>query len=96
MFCKEIMLVFAMFDSWLKHHRYNKLENVKLSFDKKNSSIELLSNNQKTVFYLKSKKMKGSTNNISEDLRDFLRRRGIKIHTGRPFKSILPRWMENL
>ena len=32
--------------------------------------------------------MSGYENDVSEDLRDYLRRRGIKIFTGKPFKSI--------
>ena len=36
----------------------------------------------------------GSTSNeVSEDLRDYLRREGIKIYTDKPFKSIKPEWM---
>ena len=30
----------------------------------------------------------GFENKVSEDLRDYLRRRGIKIFTNKPFKSI--------
>ena len=32
--------------------------------------------------------MEGSNDEVAEDLRDYLRRRGIKIYTGRVFKSI--------
>ena len=39
------------------------------------------------------KEMIGYSNEVSEDLRDYLRRRGIKIYTDRPFKSIKPEWM---
>jgi len=35
--------------------------------------------------------MKGLSNEVSEDFRDYLRRRGIKIYTNKPFKSITPR-----
>jgi acetyltransferase-like isoleucine patch superfamily enzyme len=33
---------------------------------------------------------KGKALDLVEDLRDFLRRRGVKIYTGTPFKSIIP------
>ena len=39
------------------------------------------------------KEMIGYLNEVSEDLRDYLRRRGIKIYTDRPFESIKPEWM---
>ena len=37
--------------------------------------------------------MVGSSNEVSEDLRDYLRREGIKIYTDKPFKSIKPEWI---
>jgi hypothetical protein len=36
--------------------------------------------------------MEGDINEVAEDLRDFLRRRGIKIYTNRVFQSIKPMW----
>ena len=39
------------------------------------------------------KEMSGYDNDVSEDLRDYLRRRGIKIYTDKPFKSIKPEWL---
>ena len=39
--------------------------------------------------------MVGSTDDVSEDFRDYLRRRGIKIYTDKPFKSIKPEWIKN-
>jgi len=35
-----------------------------------------------------------SSTDLSEDLRDYLRRRGIKIYTDRPFKSIEPKFLK--
>ena len=46
-----------------------------------------------THFDVDKKEMTGLTNEVSEDLRDYLRRRGIKIYTDKPFKSIKPSWM---
>tara|TARA_B100000287_G_scaffold67275_1_gene58830 strand:- start:1813 stop:2670 length:858 start_codon:yes stop_codon:yes gene_type:complete len=37
----------------------------------------------------------GDMGDLAEDLRDYLRRRGIKIYTGEDFRSILPRYMDN-
>lgn len=44
-------------------------------------------------FDLKLKTFKGSKSAVSEDFRDFLRRRGIKIFTTDPFKSINPEYL---
>lgn len=41
-----------------------------------------------TVFNLKRRSITGHQDNISEDLRDFLRRKGIKFFTGNPFISM--------
>jgi len=46
-----------------------------------------------THFDVDKKEMTGLTNEVAEDLRDYLRRRGIKIYTDKPFKSIKPSWM---
>ena len=41
-----------------------------------------------TVYNLKNRTMTGNINELSEDFRDYLRRRGIKIFTNNKFKSI--------
>tara|TARA_Y100000361_G_scaffold145593_1_gene154959 strand:- start:1083 stop:1928 length:846 start_codon:yes stop_codon:yes gene_type:complete len=46
-----------------------------------------------THYDIIKKEMIGYSNEVSEDLRDYLRRRGIKIYTDRPFESIKPEWM---
>ncbi len=43
---------------------------------------------QATYYDVRKKTMFGYINDVAEDLRDFLRRRGIKIFTNKPFKSI--------
>lgn len=45
-----------------------------------------------TYFDLENRCMHGDINECSEDFRDFLRYRGIKIFTGKLFKSIKPAW----
>lgn len=52
------------------------------------NQIELHQSNGSTYYDVIDKKIVGYNNDVSEDLRDFLRRRGIKIYTGKPFKSI--------
>ena len=46
-----------------------------------------------THYDINNKEMIGCIRDISEDLRDYLRRRGIKIYTDKPFKSIKPEWL---
>ena len=46
-----------------------------------------------TYYDINEKEMSGFNNEIAEDLRDYLRRRGIKIYTDKPFKSIKPEWV---
>jgi acetyltransferase-like isoleucine patch superfamily enzyme len=48
------------------------------------------------VFDLSTMKAQGSFTHIEEDFRDYLRRRGIKFYTGKPFTSILPEEYRNL
>ncbi len=41
-----------------------------------------------TIFNLSKKTLSGYENNLSDDLRDFLRKVGIRIFTNRKFQSI--------
>ena len=43
---------------------------------------------QQTIFNIENRTISGYEDELSEDLRDYLRRRGIKIFTGKRFKSI--------
>ena len=44
--------------------------------------------NFETIYNIEERTISGYTSDVSEDLRDYLRRRGIKIYTDRFFKSI--------
>ena len=46
-----------------------------------------------TIFDLNKKIIINGNGEIVEDLRDYLRRRGIKIYTDKPFESIKPEWL---
>ena len=59
-----------------------------LQYNKSISSIVLLQGINITFYNVKEKTITGYEDSVSEDLRDFLRRNGIKIFTGNPFKSI--------
>ena len=66
----------------------DKIPQQKLPLSKKNKKWR-----EFTHYDVDKKEMTGLTNEVSEDLRDYLRRRGIKIYTNKPFKSIRPSWM---
>jgi len=41
-----------------------------------------------TIYNIEERNIQGNMNDVAEDLRDYLRRRGIKIYTGELFRSI--------
>ena len=59
---------------------------VKVKYE--NKKIFLYQSNFETIYNVDDRTIKGYINSVSEDLRDYLRRRGIKIYTDRFFKSI--------
>jgi|TARA_Y100000389_G_scaffold103630_1_gene100533 acetyltransferase-like isoleucine patch superfamily enzyme len=65
----------------LPHKGYHSIKN----YDIIGCNIEL---NNTTIFECDNKRINGKVDDIVEDLRDFLRRNGIKIYTGKPFKSL--------
>lgn len=75
-------------DDWKLLWEMKKIDNIIYRFDSTCNCIKLKYKNQKTVFNIKNKTVSGDENKVSEDLRDYLRRRGIKIFTSKPFKSI--------
>jgi hypothetical protein len=58
-----------------------------------NEKIILNYNGNSTIYNIIDKTMKGESNWVSEDFRDYLRRRGIKIYTDRFFESIKSSWV---
>jgi len=46
-----------------------------------------------THYNVRTKEIKGFDNIVSEDLRDYLRREGIKIYVDKSFESIKPEWL---
>ncbi len=59
---------------------------VELEFDPEALRIRC----NRVVFDLQSMTVEGSFTEVEEDFRDYLRRRGVKFFTGRPFSSVLP------
>jgi len=59
----------------------------------KNGKIFLYQSNFETIYNIEEQKVEGYTNDVSDDLQDYLRRRGIKIYTNKFFQSIKPNWV---
>jgi len=59
---------------------------IKIRYE--NGKIFLNQGYDETIYNIEEREIKGYNNNISEDLRDYMRRRGIKIYTGDMFRSI--------
>jgi acetyltransferase-like isoleucine patch superfamily enzyme len=53
-----------------------------------NETITLTQGEKETVYDISNRTIVGHEDDVTEDFRDFLRRRGVKFFTGKPFKSI--------
>ena len=88
--CMEIV------ESWNDLHKDKKIEDVDIVYDSDGKIILKQFTSKETLiteYDVVKKEITGHNNTVSEDLRDYLRRRGIKIYTDKPFKSIKPEWM---
>ena len=79
-------MVREIISDWYKLHKIKKIKNAKAKYYY--GKIVLVQRENVTIYYIDDKKVEGYTNNVSEDFRDYLRRRGIKIYANRFFKSI--------
>ena len=84
-------IVWSIIEDWYKFHDDKGIVDIRTKYE--NKKIVLLQKSNKTIFDSQKRTMTGYENEISEDLRDYLRRRGIKIYTDKPFKSIKPKWI---
>lgn len=84
-------LIENVFEEYQKLCDYKNLK-VNLSYDP--ASEVIYCNN--LAFNTKSMTIEGELDELQEDFRDFLRRRGIKFFTGLPFKSIMPEGYKKL
>ena len=76
--------------------KINYLKNFETDIAKvyESGKIKLIQGENVTIYDIENRVIKGYVNNISEDLRDFLRRNGIKIYTDRFFSSMTPTWIQ--
>ena len=89
-------IVLDVIDGWFELHEDKNIKDVQVDYDS-HEKIITLKHGKDTIwfthYHMDTKKMIGLSNEVSEDLRDYLRRRGIKIYTNNPFESIKPKWM---
>ena len=61
---------------------------ISTSYYKKERKIKLILDGEETIYDIKERTIHGRDSDIVEDLRDYLRRRGIKFYTDKGFRSI--------
>ena len=85
----------GIIDDWFELHKDKNIKDVQVDYDTHRKIITLKKGKNEihfTHYHIDTKEMIGVMSDVSEDLRDYLRRRGIKIYTNKPFKSIKPKW----
>jgi acetyltransferase-like isoleucine patch superfamily enzyme len=83
---EEKNIVLEIIDGWYELHNMKKIKDVLTKYE--DGKIYLNQGEHQTIYYMDERKIEGYNNNVSEDLRDYMRRRGIKIYTGELFRSI--------
>ena len=89
-------MVIGIIDDWFELHEDKNIKDVQVDYDTHRKIITLKKGKSEihfTHYHIDTKEMIGVMSDVSEDLRDYLRRRGIKIYTDKPFKSIKPKWV---
>ena len=77
---------------WYELHNIKGIKGIQTKYE--DGKIKLIQGENLTIYDMENKVIEGYNNNVSEDLRDFLRRNGIKIYTDRFFTSMTPMWMK--
>ena len=85
-------LVTGIVNDWFGMHEIKGISDVQITYQ--NSEIILHQSDKDTIYNIDDKSTSGYVNDISEDFRDYLRRRGIKIYANRFFKSIKSKWIK--
>jgi len=82
-------LIMPMIEYWKESTEQRKgVTQINVSYNSDQHTILLKWKNHTTSFNVVEKTITGDVYPLSEDLRDYLRRKGIKIFTGQPFVSI--------
>ena len=85
-------LVTVIINDWFGMHEIKGITDVQTTYQ--NPEIILHQSEKQTIYNIDDKITSGYVNDVSEDFRDYLRRRGIKIYVDRFFKSIKSKWIK--
>ena len=88
---KNNQLVKEIIEEYKKQMLFKNIT-AAIHFDEEQFTIRF----NEVIFYLTKREVVGELGTIEEDFRDFLRRRGIKFFTGKPFTSIVPECYKKL
>ena len=88
---EQSIIIKNIVGKWYDLHENKGIENIQTKYE--DGKIKLIQGEHLTIYDIENKVIEGYINNVSEDLRDFLRRNGIKIYTDRFFTSMTPTWM---
>ena len=89
---EQSIIIKNIVGKWYELHEIKGIEGVQTKYE--NGKIKLIQGENITIYDIGNRVIKGYVNNVSEDLRDFLRRNGIKIYTDMGFSSITPTWIK--
>ena len=89
---EQSILIKNIVGKWYELHETKGIDGVQTKYE--SGKIKLIQGESVTIYDIENRVIKGYVNNISEDLRDFLRRNGIKIYTDRGFSSMTPTWIK--
>ena len=79
-------IIWGIISDWYKLHDIKKIKDVLVKYE--NRKIYLIQKQNQTIYDIEERKIEGFMNDVAEDLRDYMRRRGIKIYTDNGFRSI--------
>ena len=90
-------LIDGILNDWMELIEDKDFHNTNIVTDYKDNKIYLTlmidGGATTTIFDLENRTIDNGSGDVVEDLRDYLRRRGIKIYTDTPFNSIKPKWL---
>ena len=88
---EQSILIKNIVGKWYDLHETKGTDGVQTKYE--TGKIKLIQGENLTIYDIENRVIEGYINNVSEDLRDFLRRNGIKIYTDMGFTSMTPTWM---
>ena len=85
---KKKSILINITTKWCDLLEHKNIDSVDYVSVEDNCRIVIRQNTSETIIDPLNKTIDGHVDDVIEDLRDFLRRNGIKIYTGKPFKSL--------